>query len=227
MAQAAGPVEAQPTHVGLDGGGVLLVLGLGIGVVEAQIAGAVIFFCDAEIEADRLGVADVQIAIGLGREAGRDATAMFAGDLVGVDDVTNEMGGGVIGFRVHERGQVMIVMGWDYRGVCHGSGVVERRAFYARRATRLIDVSVWWSRSPQDDAKTHRQRLEAVHSMSPVLQSAQFGFRHTTAQGCRVAPLIAAACLAWAKSSSRHVGAATPTAGGGHGTMRERRRRVR
>ena len=78
MEQARNPVKAQPTHVGLNGRGVFLVLGFGIGIVEAQVTGAAIFRSDAEIEADRLGVSDMQITVRLGRKARRDPAAVFA-----------------------------------------------------------------------------------------------------------------------------------------------------
>ena len=64
------PVVAQPAHVVLDGldEGVLL-LGR-VGVVEAQVAAAAELLGDAEVEAHRLGVADVQVPVWLGRESG-------------------------------------------------------------------------------------------------------------------------------------------------------------
>jgi hypothetical protein len=66
------PVEAQPAHVGLDGVDVLLLLLDRVGVVEAQVAAAAELLGDAEVEADRLGVPDVEVAVGLGREARDD-----------------------------------------------------------------------------------------------------------------------------------------------------------
>src|SRR5881227_3717709 len=64
------PVEAEPAHVALDGVDVFLVLLGGVGVVEAQMTAAAEFLGDAEIEADRLGVADMKIAVRLRRETG-------------------------------------------------------------------------------------------------------------------------------------------------------------
>ena len=64
---------------------------VGIGVVEAQVADAAEFRGDAEIEHDRLGVADVQIAVGLGRKTGVDAAAVAAGLQVFDDDFTDEI----------------------------------------------------------------------------------------------------------------------------------------
>ena len=67
------PVEAKPAHVPLDGLDVFLRLLDRIGVVEAQAAMAAEFLGDAEIEADRLGVADMEVSVGLGRKPGHDA----------------------------------------------------------------------------------------------------------------------------------------------------------
>jgi len=45
----------------------------------------------AEVEADRLGVANVQIAVGLGRKARVHPAAMLVGLDVGADDVADEI----------------------------------------------------------------------------------------------------------------------------------------
>ena len=62
------PVEAQPADVLLDRLDVLDVLFRGVRVVEAQVAGAAELGRHAEIQANRLGVADVQVAVRLGGE---------------------------------------------------------------------------------------------------------------------------------------------------------------
>ncbi len=46
---------------------------------------------DAEVQADRLGVADVQVAVRLGRKPRGDAAAVLAGRVVGVDDLADEV----------------------------------------------------------------------------------------------------------------------------------------
>ena len=69
------PGEAEPADVGLDRLDVLDVLVDRVRVVEAQVAGAAEVLRDAEVEADRLGVADVQVAVGLGRETRGDTAA--------------------------------------------------------------------------------------------------------------------------------------------------------
>ena len=66
------PLEAEPAHVLLDGVHVLLLFLLGIGVVEAQVGEAAELVGQTEVEADGLGVADVQVAVGLRRKARLD-----------------------------------------------------------------------------------------------------------------------------------------------------------
>ena len=61
---------AQPGDVLLDGSHEVGPLRLGVGVVEAQVAGAAELGGQVEVQADRLGVADVEIAVGLGGESG-------------------------------------------------------------------------------------------------------------------------------------------------------------
>src|ERR1700730_3037914 len=48
------------------------------------------FLGDPEIEADRFGVADMQIAVGLGREAGHHLAGAAGGE-IGRDDVADEV----------------------------------------------------------------------------------------------------------------------------------------
>ena len=63
------PAEAEPAHAVDDGVDVFLLFLLRVGVVEAQVAAAVVIARQAEVQADRFGVADVQIAVRLRREA--------------------------------------------------------------------------------------------------------------------------------------------------------------
>ena len=95
--EKAVPLEAQPPHVVLDRVDVFGLFFLGIGVVEAQVGVAAEFVGEAEIEADRLGVADVQIAVGLGRKAGLHAAGVLIGLQVVENDVANEVGGARLG----------------------------------------------------------------------------------------------------------------------------------
>ena len=76
VVHAVAPVEAEPAHVVLDRVDVLDVFLDRVGVVEAQVAAAAELRGDAEVEADRLGVADVQVAVRLGRKPRDDASAV-------------------------------------------------------------------------------------------------------------------------------------------------------
>ena len=62
-----------------------------IGVVVAQVAGAVVLGGEAEVQDDRLGVAVVQVAVGLGRKARDHAPAVLVGALVVGDDGAQEI----------------------------------------------------------------------------------------------------------------------------------------
>ena len=64
----------------------------GVGVVEAQVALAAELGGQAEVQADGLGVADVQVAVRLGRKARVHAPAVLVGLQVLEDDVADEMG---------------------------------------------------------------------------------------------------------------------------------------
>ena len=72
------PVEPEPAHILLDGLGVFDAFLLGVRIIETQVALAAMLFGNTEIKADRLGVSDVQVAVGLRWEPGRDAAVMFA-----------------------------------------------------------------------------------------------------------------------------------------------------
>ncbi len=91
VVEVLAPVEAQPAHVRLDGVDVRLLLLDRVGVVEPQVAVAAELLRDAEVEADRLGVTDVEVAVGLRREAGDDRRAPALAQVRG-HDVANEIG---------------------------------------------------------------------------------------------------------------------------------------
>ena len=90
VVEVLAPIEAEPAHVALDGVDIFLLFLGRIGVVETQIAAAAEFLRDAEIQADRLGVADMQIAVRLGRKAG-DHLFDAPGIEIGLDDVADEI----------------------------------------------------------------------------------------------------------------------------------------
>jgi hypothetical protein len=87
------PPEPEPLDVLLDGVDVFDVLLGRVGVVEAQVAGAAGFPGDSEVQADRLGVADVQVAVRLGREPRRHAPAVLSGAAVLGHDRADEVSG--------------------------------------------------------------------------------------------------------------------------------------
>lgn len=76
---AVAPVEAEPVDVLADGIHIFGIFLNGVGIVETEIAGAAEFFSNTEIHADGLGVADMEVAVGLGRETRVEASAVFAG----------------------------------------------------------------------------------------------------------------------------------------------------
>ena len=84
------PIEAEPAHVALDGVDIFLLFLGRIGVVETQMTAAAEFLGDAEIQADRLGVADMEIAVRLGRKAG-DHRFDAPGIEIGLHDVADEI----------------------------------------------------------------------------------------------------------------------------------------
>ena len=91
--QPVPPVEPQPVDILLDGLHELHVLLGGIGVVKAEVAQAAVLLGGTEVDAQRLAVADVQIAVGLRRETGMDGHALEPATLrdVLVDELMNEI----------------------------------------------------------------------------------------------------------------------------------------
>ncbi len=75
------PVIAEPAHVALDRVDIFLLLAGRVGVVETQVAAPAEFLGDPEIQRDRLGVADMEVAVGLGRKAGDDGRIPPGGDI--------------------------------------------------------------------------------------------------------------------------------------------------
>ena len=67
--------KAEPADVLLDHLDELGVLLLGVGVVETDVALAAVVLREPEVQAHRLGVSDVQVAVRLGREASDDLAA--------------------------------------------------------------------------------------------------------------------------------------------------------
>ena len=82
--------KAQPAHVVLNRLRILIAFLFRVGVVEAQVALAVVVFCQAEIQADGFGVTDMQIAVRLGRKAGL-YRAVLAARKIRIDNRANEI----------------------------------------------------------------------------------------------------------------------------------------
>ena len=86
------PIAAQPADIFDDRIDVLRFFLRRIGVVEPQVALAAELLGEAEIQVDRLGVADVQIAVRLRRKARVHAAAVFVGLQIVEDDLADEVG---------------------------------------------------------------------------------------------------------------------------------------
>ena len=87
------PLEPQPAHVLHDGIDVFGLFLARVGIVEAQIGLAAELVGQSEIQADGFGVAQVQIAVGLGGKARVHAASELAGLQIVEDDIANEVRG--------------------------------------------------------------------------------------------------------------------------------------
>src|ERR1700674_3661159 len=89
------PIEAEPAYIALDSIDISLLFLGRIGIVETQMTAPAKFLGNAEIETNRLGVTDVQVAIRLRGKAG-DHLFDAPGIEIGLDDLTNEIAPGFI-----------------------------------------------------------------------------------------------------------------------------------
>jgi hypothetical protein len=85
------PLVPQPADVLLDRVGEMRLLLRRIGVVEAEVTDPAELLGHAEVEAEGLGVPDVEIAVGLRREAGHDPAVVLSGRDIVPDDRANEV----------------------------------------------------------------------------------------------------------------------------------------
>ena len=83
-------MKAEPLDVFFNGVDVFVVFFFGVGIIETQVAQAVIDIRQTEVQADGFGVTDVQVAVGFGREAGLDGF-VFAAFEIFFDDGADEM----------------------------------------------------------------------------------------------------------------------------------------
>src|SRR3974390_899524 len=88
------PVETKPAHIALDCVNIFLLFLGRVGIVEAQMAATAEFLGDTEVEANRLGMADVKIAVRLGREAGHHFFHP-PGIEISLNDIANEIASGL------------------------------------------------------------------------------------------------------------------------------------
>src|SRR5262249_25044495 len=73
----------------------------GIRIVEAEVGAAAEFVGQPEIQPDSLGVADVQVAIGLGRKTSPDPALELIGSQVLADNLAHKVRWGGNSFRGH------------------------------------------------------------------------------------------------------------------------------
>ncbi len=85
------PLKPKPPNVLLDCIHVFEVFAAGIGIIEAQVTRALVVGGDAEVEADGLGVPDMEIAVWLGWKAGRNPPVMLVCLQIFIDDSADEI----------------------------------------------------------------------------------------------------------------------------------------
>ena len=83
-------METEPLDVFFDGVDLFVVFFFGVGIVETQVAQAVVNIRQTEVQADGFGMADMQVAVGFGRETGLDG-CMFTAFEVFFDDGADKM----------------------------------------------------------------------------------------------------------------------------------------
>ena len=86
------PGKTQPAHILHDRIDILDLLLAGIGVIETEVAAAAILPGQPEIETDGLGMADVKITVGLGREPGHHPAVVLVRLEIPVDDSLDKVG---------------------------------------------------------------------------------------------------------------------------------------
>ena len=87
---AAVGVGTQPVQILDDAVDILLAFAGGVGVVQTQVEFAAVLVGNGPVDINGLGAADVQIAVGLRREAGVDLLHLALGK-VGIDDICQKV----------------------------------------------------------------------------------------------------------------------------------------
>src|SRR5439155_14597535 len=147
VVEVRAPVEAEPADVAHDAVDVLLALLRRVGVVEAQVAAAAELPGHAEVDGDGLGVADVQVAVGLRRKPRDHLAAEAAGAIVLQDDVADEVAGpGLVG---HSTNRIICK-------VCYPAAVTSpaKEATHGTGTARLAAAPA----RPRSDARPRRPR---------------------------------------------------------------------
>ena len=90
VVEVRSPIEAEPAHVLLNRIDIFLLLLSRIGIIEAKMTTAAELLRDTEIEADRLGVTNVQVSIRLRRKA-RHHVHVALGGKISRDDIADEV----------------------------------------------------------------------------------------------------------------------------------------
>ena len=85
------PVKAEPAHIVHDRVDVFLFFFGGVGIVKTQIGLAVVIVGDAEIQADRFGMTDMQIPVGFRRKTGIHTPAEASRLIVFVNNLADEI----------------------------------------------------------------------------------------------------------------------------------------
>src|SRR3989344_4019249 len=133
IAHFTGPFEAQPLDVAFDGVDVFLVFLGRVGIVETQVRDATELLGQTEVHTDRLGVTDVQVAVGLRRKA-RDDLRVLARIQVRLDDRAQEIDrGGRTGLGVRGRvdsGLAHIIL--EQTSTWPWAGQIKQRAYHSR-----------------------------------------------------------------------------------------------
>src|SRR5262249_49469843 len=124
-----GPAPNEPVDVFLDGFHVFDVFLGGVGIIHAQVAGAAELVGDAEVQADALGMADVKVAVRLGRKTGVDARIFAFAKMFGHDIANKIRGPYTCIFKIHVGERVA-----KARAIVQASPMAAVSAFASRNA---------------------------------------------------------------------------------------------
>ncbi len=166
---AVAPVGAQPARVGDDGVDVLLLFLLGIGVVEAQVGLPAELLGQPEVQANGLGVPDVQIAVGLGWKAGLHAPVVLVGLQIVEDDVANKVGWALGRLAGCRGGRFLIAGRCRHDCVASNHGVRARQRLQPKTLFYAFEGVRFTFRTPGPDAARLLRRVE--QSLQPELSS--------------------------------------------------------